>query len=409
MSRSRRSDLFDPFEVSVVHCINRCVRHCHLCGYDPLTDKSFEHRKQWVEERIAFLACYFGIEVLSYAILSNHLHLVLRNRPDVVASWSDTEVARRWLYLCPVRKNDDGDPLEPTEAELDTIRNNPERLAKIRKRLSHISWMMGMIAERIARRSNAEEERSGRFWEGRFRSIKLCDDAAVLACMAYVDLNPIRAGLACSLETSNFTSVQRRIQELEEYTRTPPTRSAEQCQRLAEPLEQLEQLELAGGTEPVEDREPTRPEQPEVAQQAKELSQQPADGRSALSSEWLAPLGEGSHEPGPQANCSGRRCSEKAALPIRLEDYLELLEWTGRQANKGKGGAIPEHLPPILERLGIEGHEQWICAATHFESLFSRVAGRPETIERERTRRTQRPFRPAKQNVFTSESAAANP
>lgn len=406
MSRSRRSDLFDPLQVSVFHCINRCVRHCHLCGNDPLTGKNFEHRKQWIEERIAFLACYFGIEVLSYAILSNHLHLVLRNRPDVVASWSDTDVARRWLYLCPLRKDDQGVAQEPTEAELDTIRNDPQRLAKIRKRLSHISWMMGMIAERIARLSNAEEERTGRFWEGRYRGIKLCDDAAVLACMAYVDLNPIRAGLACSPETSNFTSVQRRIRELEKYTRTVPLRSAEQCQGLAAPTaggKPTGAAESPGAIEPIE------AEQAEVAHQPEEhVAADSAVARSPLSSEWLAPLGEGNHQPGPQANRSGRRCSEKTALAIRLEDYLELLEWTGRQVRAGKRGAIPEHLSPILERLGIGGREQWLCAAMNFETIFSRVAGRPETIERERTRRTQRPFRPAKKNVFTREAAAAN-
>ena len=95
MARLARADLFDPAEVSVVHCINRCVRRCFLCGDDPHTGANYDHRKAWLERRLAFLAGQFGIDVLGFAILSNHFHLVLRNRPDVVAAWSDSEVASR--------------------------------------------------------------------------------------------------------------------------------------------------------------------------------------------------------------------------------------------------------------------------------------------------------------------------
>lgn len=122
MARVARKDLFDPAEVSVVHCINRCVRRCFLCGDDPLTGKNYEHRKRWLEERLEFLAGLFGIDVLGFSILSNHFHLVLRNRPDVVEEWSDTEVARRWLRLCPVRKSRTGEPGEPTAAVLDEVK-----------------------------------------------------------------------------------------------------------------------------------------------------------------------------------------------------------------------------------------------------------------------------------------------
>ncbi len=96
------------------------------------TGRNFDHRKRWLEERLAFLAGQFGIDVLGFAILSNHFHLVLRNRPDVVATWSDADVARRWLMLCPVRKTPAGEPAAPSEAELDTIRRVPARLAEIR-------------------------------------------------------------------------------------------------------------------------------------------------------------------------------------------------------------------------------------------------------------------------------------
>lgn len=132
--------------------------------------------------------------------------------PIVNPSAQVAEVARRWLRLCPVRKSPTGEPLEPTAAELDTIRNVPQRLAEIRRRLSDVSWLMRMVAEPIARRANREDHAAGRFWQGRYRMVKLCDEAALLACAVYVDLNPIRAALAESLATSDFTSAQRRIE-----------------------------------------------------------------------------------------------------------------------------------------------------------------------------------------------------
>ncbi len=201
-------------EVSVFHCINRCVRRCFLCGHDPVSGRNYEHRKRWLELRLRFLAGCFGIDLLGFAILDNHFHVILRNRPDVVATWTDAEVARRWLRLCPVRKTPEGEPEEPSDAEIAAITGLPERLAEIRLRLSDISWLMRMATEPLARRANQEDEVTGRFWEGRFKSVKLCDEAAILACGVYVDLNVIRAGLAKTPEESDFTSAQRRIEAL---------------------------------------------------------------------------------------------------------------------------------------------------------------------------------------------------
>ena len=183
-----RGDLFDPQEVSVFHCIHRCVRRCFLCGHDAVAGRDYEHRKAWLEERSRFLAGCFGIDVLGFAILSNHFHVILRNRPDVVAAWDDIEVARRWLRLCPVRKTREGEPEEPTDAEIAALIGLPEKLAEIRLRLSSISWFIKMAAEPVARRANREEGVTGHFWEGRFKSVKLCDEAAILACGVYLDL-----------------------------------------------------------------------------------------------------------------------------------------------------------------------------------------------------------------------------
>src|SRR5690606_468143 len=143
--------------------MNRCVRQECLCGQDKKSGRNYDHRKKWLEERFKLLAKIFGIDLIGYAIMSNHFHVILRSRPDLVAEWSDTDVARRWWMLCPMRRTKEGDPEEPTDAELDTIRNDPERLAEIRLRLSDISWWMRMAAEPIARRANREEEVTGRF------------------------------------------------------------------------------------------------------------------------------------------------------------------------------------------------------------------------------------------------------
>ena len=111
MARLARAEIFDPGEVAIVHVIQRCVRRCFLMGSDPVSGNNYDHRKQWLEDRLRHFARCFGIDLLCFSILSNHFHLVLRSRPDVVASWSDTEVARRWLMICPLRKDGRGHPV----------------------------------------------------------------------------------------------------------------------------------------------------------------------------------------------------------------------------------------------------------------------------------------------------------
>jgi REP element-mobilizing transposase RayT len=338
MARLARADLVDPLEVAVFHCINRCVRRCFLCGDDPFTGRNYEHRKLWLEDRLRFLAGQFGIDVLGFAIMSNHFHLILRTRPDMVAGWSDREVATRWLRLCPVRKTLAGEPEEPTAAELNMICNVPQRLAEIRIRLSSISWLMRMAAEPLARRANLEDLASGRFWQGRFRSVKLCDESALLACAAYVDLNPIRAGLAETIEASDYTSVQRRIEAAGEPADCPARRDA-----WLAPFE---------------------------------LHERSAD---------LSSIGQGSR--------SGLRTSDVGFLPMTFDDYLRLLDWTRRQIRPANGSIASEQAPieqpAILTRLGIS-MAAWLRLATRFGRLFQRVAGAPQSVARLRSRRSFR-------------------
>ena len=160
--------------------------------------------------------------------MSNHFHLVLRSRPDVVVEWDDTEVARRWLTLCPVSRDNKGRPSEPTECDFNRIRRNKEKLATVRGRLSDISWWMRLLSQHIAQRANNEDSEVGKFWLARYRAVGLLNETAILACSAYVDLNPIRAALAETIEKSDFTSAQKRACDLK--SENPMSVKAKQSQ-----------------------------------------------------------------------------------------------------------------------------------------------------------------------------------
>ena len=105
MARQNRRDIFDPNEVGAYHAVQRTVRRAWLCAMDTVSGKSFEHT--WIQDRLQELSASFGIACLSFAVMVNHVHVILRNRPDVVVGWSDEEVARRWWQLFPLRRNKD--------------------------------------------------------------------------------------------------------------------------------------------------------------------------------------------------------------------------------------------------------------------------------------------------------------
>jgi hypothetical protein len=165
MPNKRRSEIFHPDEVGVYHCWNRLVQRRHLFGFDSLTGKDYGYRKVWVRDRFKELAGAMAIDVLDYAILDNHLHVVLRYRPDIVSTWSDEEVARRWWFVCPSRRNDDGSAPDPKPCEIGLHLRNVDQY---RSRLSDISWMMRLACQPIARRANQEDEVDGRFFAKRF-------------------------------------------------------------------------------------------------------------------------------------------------------------------------------------------------------------------------------------------------
>ena len=187
------------------HCVTRCVRRAFLCGKDKYSGQDFEHRRDWVRQRLRFLAGVFAIDICAYAVMSNHLHVVLHVDAERANRWADADVVKRYCKLHPMVKAD---------YELLPPAKQRARRETWRTRLCDLSWMMRTLNESIARRANKEDHVTGRFWEGRFKSQALLDEQGLLTCMAYVDLNPVRAGVAHTLEKSDFTSIQERLADL---------------------------------------------------------------------------------------------------------------------------------------------------------------------------------------------------
>jgi REP element-mobilizing transposase RayT len=182
-----------------------------LCGEDPVSGRNFDHRRNWVEQRLVELAQSFAVGLYAWAVMGNHTHVVLRIDPTQPTKWSDEEVAWRWARLARTLVPESNDNVQ---LRVKCLLEQPARLEELRNRLGSLSWFMRFLNECIARQANAEDSCTGRFWEGRFRCQALLDEASVLACMAYVDLNPIRAGLAEDLSRSDFTTIQRRLRGL---------------------------------------------------------------------------------------------------------------------------------------------------------------------------------------------------
>lgn len=209
MPRPRKS-LVNTNDTPYYHCISRCVRRAFLCGEDQVTGKNYDHRKQWLVDRIKYLSGIFSIDICAYAVMSNHYHIVVHLDSQAASTWSDRKILIRWTKLFKgsriAQKYLKGQTLLQAE------RNLLDQLINVyRRRLTDLSWFMRCLNEPIARDANFEDRCSGRFWEGRFKSKALLSNAALLSCMAYVDLNPVRAGIADSTIDSDFTSIQERL------------------------------------------------------------------------------------------------------------------------------------------------------------------------------------------------------
>jgi len=343
-----RSTYVREGQEGVYHCFSRCVRRAFLYGYDVLTRRDFSHRKAWLIDRLRFLATLFAIEVCAYAIMENHYHTILRTRPDIVASWSDREVAIRWLTLFPRHRGLGGAAMPPVEEQIRALAHCPERIAILRQRLCSLSWFMGRLNEFIARAANKEDAVKGRFWEARFKCQALLDDAAIAACMVYVDLNPIRADLAETPEQSDFTSIQERIRAWRKETMMTSLVPAEETQSIHSGSLRRDTLlsENAGETSI------SIPEH--LAATSDSL------GSAALSACWLCPISSDSHRRG--------------ILQMTVVEYFDLVDKSGRIARPDKRGAIDANIAPLLLRIGANP-EAWPETISRFGSKFHLVAG----------------------------------
>ncbi len=291
------------------HVMCRCVRRAFLCGHDKETGQDFSHRKQWIIDRLYFLSSIFAIDIAAFAVMTNHYHLVLHIDKERIHSWSNEVLIEKVILLFKTEGN-------KLKQSMSLNASNPlllEALNLWRERLRDISWFMRCMNEIIAKNSNKEDDCKGRFWEGRFKSQALLDEGALLSAMAYVDLNPIRAGLNTTLEDSEFTSIKARIEAYKDSLNHmyPESRS-----------QPIELMNFQGSTLFI----PNLP-----------------------------------------------------TIDFQLDDYLRLVEETGKIVRADKRGSIPRSLEPILSRLNLNP-KGWLSMSQDIESQYAHVVGHEDRI-----------------------------
>lgn len=321
MTRARKN-LIDLASTSYYHLIARCVRRAYLCGEDKYTGKNFDHRREWLVERLKFLSSVFSIEIAAYAIMSNHYHLVINVNKQQALNWTNEEVINRWYQLYSGHNMVDRYLSGESLGNINLVFFN-EIIAKWRERLYDISWFMKNLNEYIAREANKEDNCTGKYWEGRYKSQALLDQNALLSCMAYVDLNPVRAHVVDTLEDSDFTSIQERITHLKSFTK-----------KLAKSGYHIKQKHIS--------------QHPE----------QPTD---------LKPFGDN------KINHS---------IPFALADYLKLLHWSARYIISSKKGDSDKPIPEVLTALNIN-EVRWLESIRRFRHQYSNFAGSKQCLKQQ--------------------------
>ncbi|MFW5828856.1 MAG: transposase [Planctomycetota bacterium] len=318
------------------------MRRAFLCG------DGYEHRRLWIERRLQLLASVCAVDLAAYAVMTNHLHVVIRPRPDRAQQWSARQVAEIWVHIKFAFTSDAGDASQ-RQVMIDRLADDADFVETWRERFASASWFMKALKEPIARAANKEDDCTGAFWEGRFKSIPLLDQAALVACMAYVDLNPVRAGIAKTPESSRHTSVQHRIQQRKTRLQSQKLHAAGRTTQAHRMLER-HGMRLQTGHQI-----------PHLAPERDDQTDTP----------WLTPLTGILGAGYPQFN---------------LHAYLRLIDVTGRQIRHGKRGAIPADCADILERLQCDP-EEWLATMARPKSLLGAVLGHVAAREQEVRRR----------------------
>ena len=393
MPRPLRDEVFPPDENCFAHLYNRCIDGAYLCGRDPITEKDYSYRKKWIVDRLEQLASIYLINILAHNVLDNHLHVVVLTLPDEVEKLSDRDVAIRWLSLHPGRELDEFVSVHPTDAQIDALLGDPEQLGKVRARLSSPSSFMKDLCEPISKRANKEDGRSGHFWEGRFQGKRLLDMLAILVCVAYVDLNQLRAGIAKSLRESNYSSIQARILA---------------SQKQMAPSLALSKISISNEEAAMRIKKVPRVEIRRRIEAARVI----AERKMVLKDAWLAQLtidpNQSVNPKDSHLNKSGIRASDKGFLEVTLEQYIKILhEALLFRPGRASVESSSQEFRQIAKALGSSPENiSWMIQ--DFQNIFRNgyLVGSPDTLrkETERTERT-RTLHSGKCKLFYSENS----
>jgi REP element-mobilizing transposase RayT len=283
------------------HCVSKCVRSACL-----MSDQVGDSRKQWIEDRLELLACNFAVAVGGFAVMDNHLHVLCRLDPDCARLWSAEEVIGRWINIYPPVELDVDDP-KVVEMWIDHEAKDEKLVESYRDRLSNLGWFMKALKEPLSRMCNRADGVKGTFWEARYKSIAILDEEALLATCAYIDLNPVAAGIAAEPETSRHTSLKQRVEHARDCGKLEALRAAR--------YGSVASSKAAGDFE---------------------------------SKHWLIPLEDRRQQSAAKQNKNVR---EGMVGGFSLGSYLLLVDYTSRLFRNGKA-RINDGIKDVLQRLG---------------------------------------------------------
>ena len=303
-----RKELVDVSVTRWYHTISKCVRGGWLLKVDG--DGGLD-RKRWIENRLKLLTANFSVAVGGFSIMDNHLHVLCRLDPEH-AKWADEEVVRRWIAVYPPRnlKIYDEKILGPWVKQQ---AQDAKQVALYRERLADLGWFMKALKEPLSRFANRHDGCQGAFWQARYKSIAVLDTEALLATCAYIDLNPVAAGIVKEPENSDYTSIKTRVDHVGRKGKTELLKAARQGSVAAS--------RAAGNLE---------------------------------DDLWLVPI----EDRRSHTNAAPASAREGMVETFSLGSYLLLVDFTGRLCRNGKA-QMSKGIKEVFERIGIRG-DRWV-------------------------------------------------